>query len=324
MRRREFIAGLVTATTAPLARAQQRRKTVGLVNGASQADWTSRITAFRGGLNDAGFVEGQNVEVIYRFADYKYDTLPAMARELAARGVDVIFACGGDQAVIAAMAATTTSPIVFTSGNDPVAAGFVQSLNRPGRNVTGVTFIASELEAKRLEVLHEIVPKATSIAVLTGTANARSDSDARELQTAATALGVHLHFIKAGNENEIDAAFKEIAQSRDQALHIVSDPFFAAKIPMLSARSRAAGLPATSTLSDFAAAGGLISYGASSGSAYRSAGAYVGRVLKGELPAELPVQQSVKIELIINLGTAKALGLTVPLSLLGRADEVIE
>ena len=326
MQRREVFALLSgAAATWPLAvLAQQGNKRVGFLNSASQADWAPRIAAFRQGLSDVGFVEGQNLELIYRFADYHYEGLPAMARDLAGRGVDVIFACGGDQSIQAAKAATASIPIVFTTANDPVAAGFVQSLNRPGRNVTGITFMGSALEAKRLEILHEIVPQATSIAVLIGSGNARTDSDASELEKAATALGVHLHFFKVANEHELDGAFKDIVESRDQALHIMTDPFFAARLATLSALARAASLPATSGVRDFTAAGGLLSYGARFATGYRDAGAYAGRILRGELPAELPVQQSANFDLVINLKTAKALGLAVPLSLLGRAEELIE
>jgi putative ABC transport system substrate-binding protein len=325
MRRREFIAGMgVAAMLAHTARAQQAKKTIGFLNSASQTDWSQRIDAFRDGLKGVSFVEGQNVELIYRFAEYHYDQLPAMARELVSRGVDVIFASGGDQAIRAAIAAIDKIPIVFTSGNDPVAAGYVQSLNKPGRNITGITFTASELEAKRLEILHEIAPQATSIAVLIGSANARSDSDTRDLEKASNALGVHLRFIKAGSDDELESGFKEIVQSRVQALHIITGSFFTARSSALSDFAREAGLPATANNRDFATAGGLMSYGARAAVTYRSAGAYAGRVLKGELPANLPVQQSTSFELVINLKTAKALGLTVPLALLGRADEVIE
>jgi putative tryptophan/tyrosine transport system substrate-binding protein len=324
MKRREFI-GLIGAAAWPVAaHAQQKKKTVGLLNSASQTDWAQRIATFRDGLKEVGFVEGQNVELIYRFADYHYDLLPAMARDLASRGVDIIFASGGDQPLRAAIAATNTIPIVFTSGGDPVSEGFVESLNKPGRNVTGVTFIASALEAKRLEILHEIVPEAISIAVLMGSANTRTDSDAQELEKAATALGVSLHFVKAANGDDLGAAFRDMVQKPDQALHIITDPFFAAKFSTLSALARAELLPATANSRYFATAGGLLSYGANFAATYRTAGVYAGRILKGELPAELPVQQSSSFELVINLKTAKALGITVPLSLLGRADEVIE
>ena len=247
-----------------------------------------------------------------------------MARDLVERGVNIIFASAGDQPLRAAIAATSTIPIVFTLGGDPVSAGYVQSLNRPGRNVTGIAFIASALEAKRLEILHELVPGVHSIAVLMGSANARAESDARELEKAAAMLGVRLHLVKAGSEEELGSAFRDIAQNQDQALHIITDPFFAAKFSTLSASARAAQLPATASSRHFATAGGLLSYGANLESTYRSAGVYTGRILRGELPAELPVQQSTNFEFVINLGTAKALGLTVPLALLGRADEVVE
>jgi putative ABC transport system substrate-binding protein len=297
---------------------------VGLLNIASQTDWAQRIATFRDGLEEVGFVEGQNVELIYRFADYRYDLLPVMARDLASRGVDIIFASGGDLPLRAAIAATNTIPIVFIYSGDPVSAGYVESLNRPGRNVTGITFIASELGAKRLEILHEIVPEAISVAVLMGSGNARTENDAHELEKAATALGVRLHLVKAGNEDDFGPAFREIVQKPDQALHIITDPFFAAKFSTLSALARAAQLPATASGRYFATAGGLLSYGADFAATYRGAGVYAGRILKGELPAELPVQQSSNFELVINLKTAKALGITVPLMLLGRADEVIE
>jgi putative ABC transport system substrate-binding protein len=325
MRRREFMAGSASALLWPrVSRAQQGKKTIGFLNSASQADWGQRIAAYREGLKDGGFEEGKNVDLIFRFADYHYDQLPTMARDLVERNVNVIFASAGDQPLRAAIAATSTIPIVFTLGGDPVSAGYVQSLNRPGRNVTGIAFIASALEAKRLEILHELVPGALSIAVLVGSANARAENDARELQKAAATLGVRLHLVKAGNEEELGAAFRDIAQKQDQALHIITDPFFAAKFPILSALARAAQLPATASSRYFATAGGLLSYGANLESAYRSAGVYTGRILRGELPAELPVQQSTNFEFVINLKTAKALGLTVPLALLGRADEVIE
>jgi putative ABC transport system substrate-binding protein len=326
VKRRDFITLLGGTLTAwPLAgSAQQGRKTIGVLNSASQADWSQRIDAFRDGLKEASFVDGQNVELIYRFADYHYDLLPAMARDLVGRGVNVIFSSGGDQTLRAAIAATSMIPIVFTSGGDPVSAGYVESLNKPGRNVTGITFIANALEAKRLEILHEVVPEAISIAVLMGTANTRTGDDAEELEKAAATLGVRLHFVKVANENELGAAFSDIAQKPDQALHIITDPLFAAKFSILSALARAARLPATANSRSFATAGGLLSYGAQFASTYRSAGVYVGRVLKGESPAELPVQQSASFELVINLKTAKALGLTVPIALLGRADEVIE
>jgi putative tryptophan/tyrosine transport system substrate-binding protein len=328
MRRREFIRLLGGAMAGwPLAaRAQQRGKlpTIGFLNSASVNDWSVRTAGFRQGLSGAGFTEGQTVALAYRYAEYHYDRLREMALDLVHQGVDVIFASGGDNAVQAAMAATDTIPIVFTTANDPVSAGYVQSLNRPGGNVTGIAFIHSALEAKRLELLREIDPKAASIAVLMGSGNARTESDTREIEEAAKTLGLRVRFLKASSEDELGPAFRDIAQSRNDALHIVSNPFFSAKAATLAALAGAAGLPATSDYREFAVAGGLLSYGGSPLSAYREAGAYAGRILKGEKPAELPVQESTRIELVINLKTAKSLGLAVPITLLGRADEVIE
>jgi putative ABC transport system substrate-binding protein len=325
--RRQFISAISGAAAWPIAaRAQQpgTLPTIGFLNSASANDWSPRTTAFRQGLNGAGYTESQNVALAYRYAEYHYDRLGEMALDLVRQGVDLIFACGGDNAVQAAMAATKTIPIVFTTGNDPVSAGYVQSLNRPGGNATGITFIGSALEAKRIELLHEIYPKAGSIAVLMGSGNARTESDTHEIEAAAKTLGLRARFLKAGREDELGPAFKDIAQNRDDALHIVANPFFSAKAGTLAALAGAASLPATSDSREFAVAGGLLSYGGSITEAYHLAGAYAGRILKGEKPTELPVQESTKIDLIINLKTAKALGLTVPLTLLGRADEVIE
>jgi putative ABC transport system substrate-binding protein len=329
MRRREFITliGGAAAAAWPLAaRAQQAPKlpTIGFLNSAAPDDWASNIAAFRQGLSDAGYTEGRNVVLAFRFAEYHYDRLPAMALDLVRQDVDVILATGGDNSIKAAIAATGTIPIVFTTANDPVAAGYIKSLNRPGGNVTGVTFLASSLEAKRLELLHEIDPKAASVAVLTGSANARTESDAREIEGAAKSLGLSVRFVSIRSEDDIIPAFKDIAAHREDAMHIVTDPFFAARARTLAALAAQAGLPATANVREFTAAGGLLSYGATLQSAYRNAGTYAGRILKGEKPAELPVQESTKIELVINLKTAKALGLTVPLTLQGRADEMIE
>jgi putative tryptophan/tyrosine transport system substrate-binding protein len=238
--------------------------------------------------------------------------------------VDVIFASGGDNSVKAAIAATNTIPVVFTTANDPVAAGYVKSLNRPGGNLTGITFLGSSLEAKRIELLHEVHPKATSIAVLMGLANARTERDVRDIETAAKSLGLKVRFVNVADENDFGFAFKDIVAHRDDAIHIVTDPFFAARERILAALAAQVALPATSSDRGFAVAGGLLGYGADSVATYRKAGAYVGRILNGERPAELPVEESTKIEFIINLKTAKALGLTIPLPLLGRADEVIE
>jgi putative ABC transport system substrate-binding protein len=326
MRRREFITLIGGAVAWPLtAHAQQTKlPTVGLLVSAAPDDWSSRVEIFRQGLREAGYTEGNNVTLLYRYAEYHYERLPAMALDLVRQNVDVMLAGGGDKPIKAAMAATSTIPIVFTSGNDPVTAGYVKSLNKPGGNVTGVTFLASSLEAKRLELLHEIDPKAASVAVLMGSANARAESDTREIEEAAKSLRLNVRFVRIGSEDDIIPAFRDIAAHREDAIHIVTDPFFAARERTLAALAATAALPASFNERGFAVAGGLFSYGADTTSSYRDAGAYVGRILKGAMPAELPVQESTKIELVINLKAAKTLGLTVPLPLLGRADEVIE
>jgi putative tryptophan/tyrosine transport system substrate-binding protein len=327
MRRRDFITGIASSGIAwPLAaRAQQMKPpTVGVLVSAAPDDWSSRIAAFRQGLSEAGYIEGSNVVLLYRYAEYHYERLPAMALDLVRQNVDVMLVSGGDNSIRAAMAATNTIPIVFTTANDPVTAGYVKSLNKPGGNVTGVTFLGSSLEAKRLEVLHEIAPKATLLAVLMGSANARTESDTHEIEEAAKSLGLAVRFVKIGGENDIIPAFKDIAARRDDAIHIVTDPFFAARARTLATLAATTALPTSFSERSFADAGGLFSYGASSISTYREVGIYVGRILKGAMPAELPVQESTKIELVINLKAAKTLGLTVPLTLLGRADEVIE
>jgi len=328
MRRRQFISlvGGVAATWPLVARAQQAPTlpTVGFLCSAASDDWAPNVAAFRQGLSDAGYTQGQNAALAFRFAEYHYDRLAAMALDFARQGVAVIFASGGDNSIKAAMAATNTIPIVFVTANDPVSAGYVKSLNRPGGNVTGITFLASSLEPKRVELLHEIVPKAASVAVLSGSANTRTESDARQIEAAAKSLGLSVRFIHIRSEDDIVPAFRDIVSRLDDAIHIVTDPFFAARPRTLAALAAQADLPATSDNRGFAAAGGLLSYGATLQSAYHDAGAYAGRILKGDKPAELPIQESTKIELIINLKTAKALGITVPLTLLGRADEVIE
>jgi putative ABC transport system substrate-binding protein len=326
MRRREFITLLGSAALAcPCTAHAQAPKlpTIGFLNSAAPDDWAPSIAAFRQGLSDAGYEERRNVALAFRFAEYHYDRLPALALDLVSQGVDVIVATGGDYSIKAAIAATSTIPIVFTTGNDPVAAGYVKSLRQPGGNATGVTFLASSLEAKRLEVLHEFDPKATSVAVLVGQ-EARAESDIREIEGAAKSLALSVRFVRIRSEDDIIPAFKDITAHRDNAIHIVTDPFFFARARTLAALAAQAGLPITGNAREFAAAGGLLSYGATLHSAYHDAGAYAGRILKGDKPAELPVQESTKIELVINLKTAKALGLTVPITLQGRADEMIE
>ena len=333
MRRRDFITllGSIAPIWSFVANAQQSPKlpTVGFLCGAARDDWASLIAAFREGLSDAGYVEGRNVVLIFRFAEYHYDRLPAMALDLVRQGVDVIFASVGDVSVEAALAATKTIPIVFTSPNDPVAAGWVESLHRPGGNITGVTFLAESLDAKRIELLHEMDPKAASVAVLVGPLIASVMQGATiesEIEGAAKTLSLNVRFVRINNDDDIIPAFKDIAAHRDDAIHIMPDPLLDVALGgKLAALAAQAGLPITSVRPDFPAAGGLLSYGASATSIHRIAGTYVGRILKGEKPANLPVQQSTtEVKLIINLKTAKALGLTVPPSLLARADELIE
>jgi putative tryptophan/tyrosine transport system substrate-binding protein len=328
LRRREFITLLGSAASAwPLgARAQQPAKlrTVGFLNSMSENEWLPKVAAFRQGLEDAGFTDGRNVTINFRWGEHRYDRLPALALELVQEGADVIFASGGDNAIRAALDATSTLPIVFTSGNDPVAAGYVKSLNHPGGHVTGISFFGSSLEAKRFELLHEIAPQATVIAVLMGSGNARTENDMREIESASNKLGLKVRFVKVGSPDDIGQAFRDIIQHRDEALQIVTDPLFGAEVRTLAALTIAAGLPASSNERDFVTAGGLMSYGASLAWAYRSAGSSVGRILKGENPAEIPVQEPTKFELVISLKAARTLGLAIPQTLLATADEVIE
>jgi putative ABC transport system substrate-binding protein len=328
MRRRDFITlvGSAAATWPLAARAQSatNQPVIGFLCSAALDDFASRIAAFRLGLSDAGYTEGRNISLAFRFAEYHYERLPAMAVDLVRQGVDVILASGGDNSIKAAIAATSTIPIVFTTANDPVTAGYVKSLNRPGGNATGITFLGSSLEPKRLEVLHEIAQRVKSVAVFMGAANARSERDTQAIAAAAKSLGLSVRFVNIGGEDDLAPAFREVATRRDDAIHFVADSFFYVRARTLATLAATAALPATSDDRAFAAAGGLLSYGANVNSAYDAAGTYAGRILKGEKPSDLPVQESTTIELVINLKTAKALGITVPLPLLGRADEVIE
>jgi putative ABC transport system substrate-binding protein len=325
MRRRDFITLLGTVAAWPLAaRAQQPRiPLIGVLSSTSAEAYASRIAAFRQGLSETGYVEGRNVVIDYRWAEGKYDQLPGMAAELVQRQVDVIVAITTPSA-FAAKAATTAIPIVFEMGTDPVGAGLIASLSRPGSNLTGVSLLNVELGAKRLEVLHELVPSVAVLAALLNPTNPNAESLSRELQTAAETLGVQLHILRASTDGDFDAVFATLLKLRAGGLMIGSDPFFNSRSGLLAEMAMRHAVPAIYQYRTFAAAGGLISYGGSFTEPFRQTGVYAGRVLKGEKPADLPVQQSAKVELIINLKTAKALGLTVPLPLLGRADEVIE
>jgi putative ABC transport system substrate-binding protein len=319
---------LGSATAWPLAaRAQQRTMLiVGYLSGqAAAAIGSARdLAAFQQGLRAAGFVEGQNVVIEYRWADGQYDRLPALAAELVGRQVAVIFATGSDFAVRAAKAATATIPIVFLTASDPVESRLVESLNRPGGNLTGVTNLNMELSKKKVEVIREMVPTATDVALLLNPNNLYADATLRDTQAAARILGVQLHVQRASTEREIDMAVANWAQLRAGPLVIGTDGYFSSRSDQVGALVLRHAVPAIASSREFVAAGGLMSYGNANVDANRLAGLYVGRILKGEKPADLPVQQATKVELIINFKTAKALGLTVPLTLRGRADEVIE
>ncbi len=326
MRRRAFIRLLGGALAAwPLtARAQQpTMPIIGLLSSTSPQAYASRIAAFHQGLSEAGYVEGKNVAIDYRWAEGQYDRLPFLATDLARRSVDVIAAIT-TPAALAAKAATTVIPTVFEVGGDPVKLGLVASLNRPGGNLTGVSLLNAELGLKRLELLHQLVPTAVTVAVLVNPANPNTEALSKDLLAAARSMGLELHILHADTERDFDTAFQTITQLRASALFIGTDPFFNGHIGQLAALAMRQGIPAIYQYRDFAAAGGLLSYGGSYREPLRLVGVYTGRILKGEKPSELPVQESTKIELIINLKTAKALGLSIPLSLIGRADEVIE
>jgi putative ABC transport system substrate-binding protein len=327
VRRREFITLLGGAAVAwPRAsRAQQAAlPVIGFIYPASPGPSAHVVRAFRQGLGETGYVEGQNVMIEYRWAEDQFDRIPALVADLVRRQVAVIAAITGTISAREAKAATTTIPIVFQTGLDPVAIGLVESLSHPGGNLTGVATLNVELGPKRLELLREVVPAATTIGLLINPKNLAAESLSRDMLTAARSLGLQLHVLHASAEDDFDRAFASLAALRAGALMIGADAFFNGQSERLAALTLRHALPAIFQYREFVAAGGLLSYGADNADMYRQVGVYTGRILHGERPVDLPVAQSTKVELIINLKTAKALGLTVPLALLGRADEVIE
>jgi putative ABC transport system substrate-binding protein len=282
------------------------------------------VEALRRGLRETGYIEGQNLAIEYRWATGQYDRMPAMAAELARRPVTVLVTAGGEPAALAAKAATSIIPIVFVIGGDPVKVGLVASYNRPGGNATGTSILTSTLEPKRLGLLHELVPQATTIAVLLNPNFQASEGQERDVQEAGRALGVHIHILRASSDRDIEAAFEIVAQQRIAALAVGADPFFDTRRDTLVALAARQMVPAIYHFREFAAAGGLASYGIDVSDSHRQIGVYVGQILKGAKPAELPVLQPTKLELIINIKSARALGLQVPDKLLALADEVIE
>jgi putative ABC transport system substrate-binding protein len=297
---------------------------IGYLGPESPTVFASRVRAFRQGLGETGYAEGQNVAIEFRWAEGQHNRLPALAADLVGRQVAVIVAPGGAPGALAAKSATTTIPIVFEMGADPIAIGLVGSLNRPGGNLTGVSSLNVQVTPKRLEILHEAVPTAAEVAVLVNPTSPTADSQLRNLQAAARALGLQLHVLHASTERDFDTVFATLLQLRAGGLVVSSDGFFATHSDQLAALTIRHAVPAIHQSRDFTIAGGLMSYAGSFAESHRHAGVYTGRILKGERPADLPVQQVTKVELFINLKTAKALGITFPLTLLGRADEVIE
>jgi putative ABC transport system substrate-binding protein len=326
MKRREFIALIGSAAANwPLAAGAQQAPlpVIGFLNSGSAKGFQSLVAAFRQGLSESGYVEGQNLAIEYRWADGDYEKLPTLAADLVGRRMGAILA-GGPPAVLAAKATTTTIPIVFTSGGNPVELGFVSSLNQPGGNVTGVSFLVNELGAKRLELLRELVPAATSVGFLANPTRPSFQSEVQNAQPAAQALGVKLTVLNASTEAEIDKAFAEFSQQRIAGLLVGSDQFFLTRLDQIVTLANRLRIATIYNLREFVLAGGLISYAPSLAEVYRQAGIYVAKILKGAKPADLPVLQPTKFDLVINLKTAKALGLSVSNQMQLLADEVIE
>jgi putative tryptophan/tyrosine transport system substrate-binding protein len=327
MKRREFISLLGGAAAWPrAARAQQgAMPVIGFLGGASPDRWVGRLRAFHQGLSETGYVVGRNLAIEYRWAEGQNDRVQSLAAELVGRQVSVIAAPGSVPAALAAKAATTTIPIVFEIASDPVELGLVASLAQPGGNITGVTSLNAQVGPKRLELLHELVPTATVVGLLVNPTNPNeAEPTTKNLQAAARSLGLEMHVLHASAEGDFDAAFATLIQLRAGALAIGTDPLFTSRLEQLAALTVRHAVPSVYQFREFTAAGGLMSYGGSLTDTFRAVGVYTGRILKGDKPADLPVQQATRAELFLNLKTAKALGLTVPIPLLGRADEVIE
>ena len=326
MKRREFIAGLGGVAAWPVvARAQQTAQpVVGFLASGSPKTFTPHVNGFLAGLQEAGFVDGRNVAIEYRWAEGQFDRLPALAAELVQRPVAVLTVVGGNVAALPAKRATSTIPIVFLTADDPVSSGLVASLSRPGGNMTGVSWLGAELGAKNLEVMRELLPAVSVIGVLMNPTRPTAEAQLKNAQDAANAVGRTMRVLRAGTKDDIDAAFNTVASEHIGALFVAADPLFLIHSSQIIASAARLSVPAVYFLREFVVGGGLMSYGASLGDAARLCGNYAGRILKGAKPADLPIQQSTKVELVINLKTAKSLGLTIPITLLGRADEVIE
>jgi len=327
MRRREFIALLGSGVAGwPLAAHAQRQAlpVIGFLSSRSPGESADLVAAFRQGLAEGGYVEGQNVSLEFRWGEGRYERLAGYAAELVRRAVTVIVTAGGDPAAQAAKAATATIPIVFVSGSDPVKVGLVASLNRPGGNITGVHMLILGLGAKRLGLLHELMPAVNLVGILVNPNFADARTQLRDVEDAAQSLGLKLVVQKAGTEFEIDTAFADLARQKTGAILVIADPFFTSQRVQIAALAARYAMPAMFELREYAAAGGLMSYGPDLADGYRQGGVYAGKILKGAKPAELPVEQPTKLGLVINLKTAKALGLQIPDKLLALADEVIE
>jgi putative ABC transport system substrate-binding protein len=325
MRRREFLGALGGAVTWPVAaRAQQAMPVIGFLNVASPTELSARVVAFRAGLAERDYVEGRNVAIEYRWGSGHYERLPDMALDLVRRGVAAIAATGGVPSVRAAQAATSTVPIIFTMGGDPVALGLVQSLNRPGGNVTGVTLLSGEIVSKRIALLTDLLPGARALAILVNSTTPASEAEAASAAEAAQALGLRVVVLRVNSELNFDLAFRPLERERVNALLVTTDPVFESQRDRVISLAAHHALPAVYALREYAVAGGLMTYGASINDVYRQAGLYAGRILKGEKPADLPIMRASKYELVINLRTARTLGLQIPATLLATADEVIE